>query len=432
VLGGPVLTSGAATIAGDPTQGVTLTVASTGNWGGRLPISFTYQWRRCDATGASCSNISGATGSSYTLVTADVAKTVRVVVTATNSSGSASTTSAQTAAIAGATPVIQVAPVISGTPTQGQTLTTSNGTWGGTTPMTFAYQWTRCDSNGANCVSVATTPTYVLGAIDVGARIRAVVTATNSLGSGAATSDATPKVASSAPADAQPPVLAGLALWFDAASESYADGEPVTTLTDWSGLGRNLTSDPADPRAAPTFRRNAINGRPAVEFDGTSDILKTYGSSFVLAQPDTFFVVYQSLDPNPLKEGWLFDSTNSSTRQLFGRSSSGTVEQYANLALSVSGIPFPFATYELWSGTYNDGTSSLWRQLAGQSMQVFAGNVGTSSMDGFALGGASTTGVNGYGFTHARVAEILWYTGPLSDADRTAIVNYLAAKYGLN
>jgi hypothetical protein len=432
VLGAPVLAGGAATIAGDPRQGATLSVASTGNWGGKLPINLAYQWRRCDLNGNSCSNISGATAASYTPVTADVAKTIRVVVTASNSSGSANTTSAQTAQIAGATPVNQVAPAIAGTPTQGQTLSTSNGTWGGTTPMTFAYQWQRCDSNGASCVNTATTPTYPLGAVDVGAEIRVVVTATNTLGSGSAPSPATAKVASSAPADPQPPVALGLQLWFDAASEKYADGEPVTALSDWSGHARNLTSDPADPRAAPTFRRNAINGRPAVEFDGTSDILKTYGSSFVLDQPDTFFVVYKSLDTNALTEGWLFDSTNSLTRQLFGRASNGTVEQYANLIFAVPGIPFPSPTYELWSGTYNGATSSLWRKLAGQSTQVFPGNVGSSSLDGFSLGGASAAGVNGYGLTHALVAEVLWYTGPLSDADRTAVLNYLAAKYALN
>ncbi|MDX6473239.1 MAG: large repetitive protein [Gaiellaceae bacterium] len=431
VLQAPLPTGGAATIAGDPTQGVTLG-ASTGNWGGKLPIGFAYQWRRCDAAGASCSNIAGATSSSYTLATADVAKTIRVVVTASNTAGSASTTSAQTAQIVGATPVSQVLPAIAGTPTQGQRLATSTGTWGGTAPMTFAYQWRRCDSNAANCVAVATTPTYVLGAVDVGARIQVVVTATNSLGSGTATSDATAKVASTAPADAQPPVLAGLALWFDAASESYADGEPVTTLTDWSGLLRNLASDPADPRSAPSFRRNAVNGRPAVEFDGTTDLLKTYGRTFTIAQPDTFFVVYKNLDTNALRESWLFDSTNSLTRQLFGRAANGSVELYANLALTVPGIAVPFSAYELWSGTYNGGASSLWRKLAGQPSQVFAGSVGGSSLDGFSMGAASTTGVNGYGFAHALVAEVLWYAGPLSDADRTAIVNYLAAKYALN
>jgi hypothetical protein len=343
-----------------------------------------------------------------------------------------SATSAQTAQIVGATPVNQILPAIGGTPTQGQTLTTSTGTWGGTAPMTFAYQWQRCDSTGANCVPVATTASYVLGAIDVGARVRVVVTATNSLGSGAATATATAAVASTAPADTAPPVTAGLAIWFNAAAETYADGEPVTTLTDRSGLARNLTSDPTDPRSAPSFRRNAINGRPAVEFDGTTDLMKTYGSTFTLDQPDTFFVVFKSLDTNALREGWLFDSTNSLTRQLFGRASNGSVELYANLPLTVPGIAYPFPSYELWSGTYNAAASSLWRKLAGQATQVFPGGVGGSSLEGLALGAASTTGVNGYGFTRALVAEVLWYAGPLSDADRTAIVTYLAAKYALN
>ena len=144
-----------------------------------------------------------------------------------------------------------------------------------------------------------------------------------------------------------------------------------------------------------------------MEFDGTTDLLKTYGSTFTLDQPDTFFVVFRNLDTNALREAWLFDSRNALTRQLFGRASNGTVELYANLALSAPGIPFPFPAYELWSGTYNDGTSSLWRKLAGQVPQVFAGGVGGSSMDGFSLGAASTTGVNGYGFTHALVAEVL-------------------------
>jgi hypothetical protein len=430
VLQAPLLTGAPPTISGDPTQGVSLS-ATTGSWGGKSPINLGYQWRRCDASGGSCANIAGATGSTYTLGSADVGKTIRVVVTASNTVGSTSATAAQTAPIAGATPVNQTPPAIAGTPTQGQTLNASTGTWGGTPPFTYAYQWQRCDSAAANCSNVATGASYVLGAIDVGARIRVVVTATNSLGSGNAASDATAKVVSTAPADAQPPVTAGLALWFDAASETYANGEPVTLWADRSGLARNLTSDPADPRAAPAFRRNAINGRPAVEFDGATDLLKTYGSAFTLDQPDTFFVVFKSLDTNALTEGWLFDSTNALTRQLFGRANNGTVELYANLALSVPGIAFPFPAYELWSGTFNGTSSSLWRKVSGQATQTFPGSVGLSSQQGFAMGAASTTGPNGYGFTHALIAEVLWYSGPLTDADRTAIQNYLAGKYGL-
>ena len=41
---------------------------SNGSWTGSTPMSFTYQWRRCDASGAACVDVPGANGSKYTLV----------------------------------------------------------------------------------------------------------------------------------------------------------------------------------------------------------------------------------------------------------------------------------------------------------------------------------------------------------------------------
>ena len=81
-------------------------------------------------------------------------------------------------------------PTISGNAVLGSTLTASPGSWSGNTPITYASQWQRCDSAGANCnaVSGATSSAYALGAADVGNTMRVVVTATNSAGSGVATS----------------------------------------------------------------------------------------------------------------------------------------------------------------------------------------------------------------------------------------------------
>jgi hypothetical protein len=77
-----------------------------------------------------------------------------------------------------------VQPTISGTPKVGQTLTLSNGTWNGATPMTFTYVWDRCDSSGKNCdvIAGATTLTYTLTAADAGHVILAGVVAKNAYG----------------------------------------------------------------------------------------------------------------------------------------------------------------------------------------------------------------------------------------------------------
>jgi hypothetical protein len=85
------------TITGSAVVGETLT-ANPGTWTG-TGIAFAYLWSRCDAAGATCADITTATQSTYTLVTADSGKTLRVKVTGTNASGSNSVTSAQTAVV---------------------------------------------------------------------------------------------------------------------------------------------------------------------------------------------------------------------------------------------------------------------------------------------------------------------------------------------
>jgi len=94
------------TISGTPEQGQTLK-ASHGQWdqnGGGPVSSYAYQWRRCDENGGSCSNISGAHSSSYTLTSADVGNTIRVRVSAKNGDGTASATSVPTSVVRKASP----------------------------------------------------------------------------------------------------------------------------------------------------------------------------------------------------------------------------------------------------------------------------------------------------------------------------------------
>ncbi len=82
-------------------------------------------------------------------------------------------------------PVNTIAPTITGTNAVTNMLTANNGTWTGSTPITYTYQWRR---NGVNIPS-ATSITYTLVQADAGNNIDCVVTGTNIIGSSSANSN---------------------------------------------------------------------------------------------------------------------------------------------------------------------------------------------------------------------------------------------------
>jgi hypothetical protein len=85
------------TITGTAEVGITL-VATRGTWNGN-PTSFHFAWVRCDTTGAVCLPLGGATAKIYTPTVGDIGHTLRVTVTAKNSSGSTTATSAATGVV---------------------------------------------------------------------------------------------------------------------------------------------------------------------------------------------------------------------------------------------------------------------------------------------------------------------------------------------
>lgn len=84
-------------ITGTPAVGQTLT-GSQGTWS-NSPTSYASSWQRCDTAGQNCGAVSGATGSTYAVTTADVGSTLRVSVAASNDGGSTVATSAATSVV---------------------------------------------------------------------------------------------------------------------------------------------------------------------------------------------------------------------------------------------------------------------------------------------------------------------------------------------
>jgi hypothetical protein len=183
------------------------------------PTSYAYKWQRCDAVGRQCTDISGATSSQYTVVSADVGDEVRSEVLATNAVGRAATyvPSAPTSPVTltPATPGLSTPPVVNGTAVVGSRLTTTHGAWTNA-PTSYAYRWQRCANTGSNCVSIAnaTGSHYTLVAADVGHKIRSEVLARNAAGaaaSGYAPSASTGVVVVRKPAVVRLPKISGIA-----------------------------------------------------------------------------------------------------------------------------------------------------------------------------------------------------------------------------
>jgi hypothetical protein len=97
-----------------------------------------------------------------------------------------------------AVPKNKTLPTITGVAEAGQTLTATHGTWDNS-PTSFSYSWTRCDSAGNGCATIAgaTAKIYTATATDVGHTLRVAVTAHNASGAGHATSAPTSLVSAS-------------------------------------------------------------------------------------------------------------------------------------------------------------------------------------------------------------------------------------------
>jgi hypothetical protein len=351
-------------ITGQPQQGATLT-ASNGGWSATPPPTYAYQWKRCDSAGAGCVDIPGASVKTYTVTLSDAGSTLRVAVTASNPAGSASQTSGATAPIASApTPPTNTSPpTISGNPVAGQTLTASPGTWTGTQPITYAYQWRRCDASGAACADIAgaTSSTYVVQSADVGSTFRIQVTASNTASTAAYSS-----------------TILG-----DAPRSYWRFGDSGSALVDQLGF-KNGTYVNNPQRGVPGL----LAGDPdtAVSLDGTSQYAdvptdaawtpNTFSFSLeILVKPSALPVNKTIWSTNGSLTGWWLNTDPSGQLRMF--IGDGSSWQFAAASPTLN----PGTTYHIVV-TYN-GRASLY--VNGSLVSVgprvgMNGNVGSSPM----------------------------------------------------
>jgi Concanavalin A-like lectin/glucanases superfamily/Calcineurin-like phosphoesterase len=407
------------TISGTAQQGQTLT-AGTGSWNGTQPISYAYQWRRCDTSGGGCADIAGAAAQNYVLTSADVGSTMRVAVTASNSAGSSTATSAQTAVVQGVSSPVAPAntspPTISGTAQQGQTLTADPGSWSGTQPIAYAYQWRRCYASGGGCADIAgaTAQTYTLAAGDVGATIRIAVTASNAGGSSTAVSSQTATVTGgqSAPVNTSPPTISGTpqaGQTLTADPGSWSGTQPITYAYQWQRCSASYAQAVQADAPVAYWRLGETSGTAASDASGHGNV-GTYVGGALLGQPgavsnDTA-VAFDGVD----------DRVSVPDTTALRLNGSFTVEFWAKLTQFTNSFP---GLVHKGSSTSTGTGYVIWYGSDGQPVFKRAGVDGRKTS---AAGALSSSAFKYYVLTYdASTSTLRWYVNGALDTTYTGV-----------
>ena len=224
----------------------------------------------------------------------------------------------------------------------------------------------------------------------------------------------------------------GLQIHFDAGTiTGLNDGDAVTAWADQSGNGRDVTSVSG---TAPVYSSNAVNGKAAVRFDGTGNLLASFSENTISTSAGTtVFVVFQTT------------STSLGALTALEAGGANQVFLYAN-KFSQGGLFAGFdgssgdnnATQNL-DGPYNDGQMHLFtayssgtdqnylRADGGAETNSYTDTIGTSDAHVCGIGALTN---NDAKFT-GDIAEALVYNRTLSGDEIGQMEDFLLGKYAV-
>jgi hypothetical protein len=307
--------------------------ATTGTWDGTPTLTFAYRWTRNNVP------ISGATSTTYTLQAADELQTIRVEVRATNDYATSSFVVSSNNAVGGYAPsnVSQPSMSLLGNQLVGTLVTVTNGTWSGSSPITFEYRWLR---NGSP-IGGATSSSYTLQSADDGNAVTAQVRALNAFGTSAYSTSDNSINAGTVPVNTVAPTVSpsgtqSTGTLITADVESWDGTAPITFEYKWTRDGIAISGATASTY---TIQLADDGTTIRVEVKGTN----AYGASGFVASSNSVSAV------------------NTVAPTISSATISGTAVVGQTLTASasgVTGIPTPTLSYQWKRGATNIGTNA--------------------------------------------------------------------------
>jgi hypothetical protein len=224
-----------------------------------------------------------------------------------------------------------------------------------------------------------------------------------------------------------PDMIAGLALWLDAADASTITVDNTTNVSEWrekSSNGRHLSQ--STPSSRPAYNLAQYNGRASVNHDPNESMTST------LTSAESFFG--PGRNTITIFEAFRYASGGPITSRIFDGTDSNRVDRQSSFANTLT-----------WSGTgystNNASASTSFRVM----VRRFDGNAGTylqrvdgtlvqsaANFTGYAMGSSNNYRVrlgNEVVGSAADFGEFLVFNRALTDTELGLIENYLRAKW---
>lgn len=238
-----------------------------------------------------------------------------------------------------------------------------------------------------------------------------------------------------------PRLVAGLSAWYKADAQAYADGATIATWNDSSANANHLGLTYG---TKPVMKTGIVNGKAVGRFTrvGTTDGIYSSSVTGFSGSSFTYFIVFRRTAYNA-QEQYIFYANDGSAgcsgtalTQSIQAGASGLllVNRPCNTYYVTSGPDFTdTAGFHLLTMRYNAGTSRSQQYLDGTvALDATIAAQTLPAISKFMLGNYDHNAGAGDRVFDGDLAEMLFYSAALSDADRTRLSCYLSEKYALS
>jgi probable HAF family extracellular repeat protein len=213
-----------------------------------------------------------------------------------------------------------------------------------------------------------------------------------------------------------------LKLWLKAdAITTLTNNAPVASWPDSSGLSNNATQSTSGNR--PLWLTNAVNGKPAIHFDGVNDSFLLPNLMSGATQAEAYVVLKAQNDTPASNRGlWRFGSYATPANLRYPGTDGVIVDEFGSTGASTVGDPAQAVNvFHIFNVSSKSGE---WSARFNGVPQYYTTNntVGFNTTPTLGLGGV---------YFEGDIAEVLIFDMVLAASDRNLIGEYLNRKYAL-